>query len=133
MEEKENHNQTIDEVTSKRKDEPNRIIVGEEATELLNNENIINAVNNYKADTKEKVIALEFIKSHIQFINQIVENDIKKGISRRDIEVQDIVSHINMMMQKREEYIFTSIIINSPSHYKCIMKDMLQKPRTQKT
>lgn len=106
--------------------EPNNIIVAEEATEILNNENIINTLKKYKADTKEKEIALEYAKSHIQCIRGLVESDIKNSIYRKDIEIRDIISHLNMMLKKKDEYIFSTMVINSPSHYRTITEDIIK-------
>jgi hypothetical protein len=101
---------------------PERIIVIEEISDLFGNEDIITAVKNFKADSGEKEIAIEFANSHIQFLNGIIESDYKKGIARTDVEIRDIISNANVMLQKKDEYLFTTIITHSPAHYRNIQK-----------
>ena len=99
---------------------PEALAVTEEITELLSKENIVAAVQKFKADSEEKETAVEFTNAHIQFLSQIVESDYKHGVSRTDVEIRDLVSHVNMMLRKRDEYLFTTMIMHSPSHYRTI-------------
>ena len=101
---------------------PEALAVTEEITELLGNEDIITAVKKFKADSEEKEIAVEFANSHIQFLNQIVESDFKKGIERTDVEIRDLLSNVNAMLNKKDKYLFTTMVTHSPSHYKNIQK-----------
>ncbi len=101
---------------------PEALAVTEEITELLGKEDIITAVQKFKADSEEKEIAVEFANSHIQFLNQIVESDYKKGIERTDVEIRDLLSNVNAMLNKRDKYLFTTMVTHSPSHYRSIQK-----------
>ncbi len=94
----------------------------EEISELFSNEDIVSAVKKFNADSEEKEIAAEFASSHIQFLNQIVESDYKKGIARNDAEIRDVVSYVNTMLLLKNEYLFTTIVTHSPLHYKNIQK-----------
>jgi hypothetical protein len=101
---------------------PEALAVTEEITELLGKEDIITAVQKFKADSEQKEIAVEFANSHIQFLNQIVESDYKKGIERTDVEIRDLLSNVNAMLNRRDKYLFTTMVTHSPSHYKNIQK-----------
>jgi len=107
-----------------KKEVTDRLIVREESVELFNHENIVKAVETYKADTSEKEIAIEFIKSYLQFLNEIISNDIQNGLQRSDIEIRDIVGHVNMMMRSKDEYTFTTMMVNCPSHYSKIYDNL---------
>lgn len=101
---------------------PEALAVTEEITELLGKEDIITAVQKFKADSEGKEIALEFANSHIQFLNQIVESDYKKRLERTDVEIRDLLSNVNAMLNKRDKYLFTTMVTHSPSHYRSIQK-----------
>jgi hypothetical protein len=103
------------------------LAVIEEIAELLSKEDIITAVQKFKADSEEKKIAVEFANSHIQLLNQIVESDYKKGIERTDVEIRDMISNLNAMLKKKDEYLFTTIVMHSPSHYRNIQKRFYAK------
>lgn len=115
----------MDEYTNKPDSE--RFAVIEEAAELLCSENIFRAIKTYKPDKKEKEIAAEFVKSYVQFINEIVSHDLEAVINRSDFEIKDLVAHVNSMMRKKDEYIFNSMVAHSPSHYRSIQKIILKK------
>jgi hypothetical protein len=101
---------------------PERLRIVEEITELFGNEDIILAVKKFKADSEEKQIAVEFAKSHVQFLTQQIESDYKKGIIRTDVEIRDVVSNVNAMLMKKDEYLFSTMITYSPAHYRNIQK-----------
>lgn len=106
-------------------------VITEEITELLSNDNIVEAISKFETDSEEKEIAMEFVKSHILFLQEIVEKDYNKEKSRMDVEIRDLVSHVNMMLRKRDEYLFTAIIMNSPAHYKSIEKDLINRSQEE--
>ncbi len=102
----------------RRKGSVEKLLVQEQVRELLSNEDIVSAVANFKADSEEQEIALDYANSHIQFLSQIVESDRNKGIVRSDVEIRDLVSHVNIMLKKKDEYLFITIVMYSPSHYR---------------
>jgi len=106
---------------------PEVLAVTEEITDLLSKEDIVAEMQKFKADTEEKKIAVEFANSHVNFLKQAIESDYKKGISRTDVEIRDMLSHVNSMLKKRDEYLFSTIITNSPSHYRNIQKRFYAK------
>ncbi len=108
---------------------PEKILIIEEISELLSSENITDAVSKFKADSEEKKIALEYSSSHIQFLNELIDNDSKKGITRTDVEIRDMVSHINLLLKSKDEFLFNTIVVNSPSHYKNIQKKYISKAK----
>ncbi|TAL38816.1 MAG: hypothetical protein EPN93_03555 [Spirochaetes bacterium] len=105
---------------------PDRNAVAREARALLEQENINAAVRDFKADSEEKKLALEFINGHMQFMRETVENDRKNGLLRKDLEIRDLVSHINMMLKHRDEGLFFTLVKMSPVHYKAVNKDLVQ-------
>lgn len=107
--------------------EPNRILVAEEAVSLLSSENITVAMNKYKSDTPEKEIALEFVNAHYQFMQELVKNDLGRKLGRSDFEIKDLVSHVNVMMKNKDEYIFITMVIHSPVHYHLIQENILKQ------
>jgi len=109
----------------------NRMIVAEITVEILNNEAIEKALAALKGESEEEKMSIEFIKSYLQFLKQIVENDLKKGINRSDIEIKDLISNVNEMLREKDNYIFTTMVINSANHYKSI-KDKAQKQKKDK-
>ena len=126
--EKENmSSEKISEQKNEKNDHLKKMIIAEEIAELLNSDNIIEAIKNFKIDSDEKEIVIEFVKSHIQFLSLIVENDYKKGLIRNDVEIQDLISHVNVMLSKKDEYLFSVIAFNSPSHYNIILNNILKK------
>lgn len=113
-------NPVSNESTGGEKENTQVLLVKEEIHDLLSNEDLVEAVKNFKADTSDKEIALEFANSHILFLNEIVESDYKKGVTRTDVEIRDMVAHVNMMLQKRDVYIFTTMVAHTHSHYRHI-------------
>jgi hypothetical protein len=109
------------------KKSPEALAVTEEITELLSKEDIVLAVQKFKADSEEKKIAMEFANSHINFLKQVVESDYNKKIARSDVEIRDMLSHVNSMLMKKDEYLFSTIITHSPSHYRTIQKRFYAK------
>jgi len=99
----------------------------DEVIGLLGNDDIETALKKFKADSSEKEIARDFTNSHIQFLYQIVENDYKRGVARNDAEIRDLLSNVNMMLMKKDEYLFTTIIMHCPSHYRLTQKRFYEK------
>lgn len=112
------NNSGIDSGSVQEKTLADKLLVQEQLAELLQNDDIILAVANFKADSEEQEIALDYANSHIQFLTQIVESDRNKGVVRSDVEIRDLVSHVNLMLKKKDEYLFTTIVMYSPSHYR---------------
>ncbi len=112
--------------------EHSKIVVTEEITELLDHEDILKTIKTFKLDSDEKKIAIEFVNSHIQFLKEIVENDYKKNIMRQNVEIQDLISHVNIMLKNRDEYLFTAMIVSSPSHYRCIQTELYKQHESAK-
>ncbi len=108
-----------------------KLIVIDEITELLDSDNIFHALETYDVDSEEKKTALEFVNSHIQFVREIVENDLKKGIQRRGIEIKDLLGNVNAMLKNRDEYLFTTLIIKSPFIYRHFQGEIYQKSEGQ--
>jgi len=98
---------------------------------ILNNEAIEKALTALKGESEEEKMAIEFINSYLQFLKQIVENDLKKGINRSGIEIKDLISNANVLLREKDNYIFTTMVINSANHYKSI-KDKSQKQKNGK-
>lgn len=107
--------------------QPGRALVIDEVSAILTSDNIVKALANYKADTPEKEHAIEFVKAHYNFIQEIVTNDIQRKIVRSDFEIKDLVSHVNALMQHKDEYIFTTLVVHSPKHYQQVQKAVLQE------
>jgi hypothetical protein len=101
---------------------PEKLQIADEIADLLSKDDIIAAIKKFKPDSEEKTIVVEFVNSHIEFLNQIVGSDYKKGINRADVEIRDLISNVNMMLQSKDDYLFTSIVAHSPSHYRNIQK-----------
>ncbi len=107
--------------------QPERILVMDEISSILTSDNIVKALANYKANTPEKEYAIEFVKAHYNFIQEIVTNDIQRKIVRSDFEIKDLVAHVNALMQQKDEYIFTTMVVHSPKHYQQVQKAVLQE------
>jgi hypothetical protein len=106
---------------------PEALAITEEISELLGTEDIILALQKFKADSEEKKIAVEFANSHINFLKQVIESDYKKEIVRSDVEIREMLSHVNSMLKKKNEYLFSTIITHSPIHYRNIQKKFYAK------
>ncbi|MCU0845630.1 MAG: hypothetical protein MUC76_11970 [Spirochaetes bacterium] len=102
----------------------NRDVVTQEAVTLLAHENIIAALQNSAGATPEKEIAVEFINSYLDFIKEIVGHDIERGALRGDLELRDLVAHINSMMQQKDEHIYTTMVMQCPMHYKAVHRHL---------
>lgn len=107
--------------------QPERILVMDEIASIVTSDNIVKALANYKADTPEKEHAIEFVKAHYNFIKEIVTNDINRKVVRSDFEIKDLVAHVNALMQHKDEYIFTTLVVHSPKHYQQVQKEVLQE------
>jgi uncharacterized protein YwlG (UPF0340 family) len=106
----------------------NRAVVTEEAVTLLSQENIISALKSPAAATPEKEIAVEFVNSYVEFIKEVVGHDIERGSIRSDLELRDLVAHINSMMQQKDEYVYTTMVMQCPLHYKAVHRHITQSP-----
>jgi hypothetical protein len=95
------------------------------AVELLGNSDILTAVTNFNSDTNEKELALEFVKSYALYIQELVAHDFNLKLNRSDIEIRDLVSHVNIMMKKKYEPAFNAIALHSPAHYRSIQNSIL--------
>ena len=95
------------------------------AIELLGNSDILSAVNGFKPDTEVKELALEFVKSYSLYVQELVAHDLKIKLSRSDMEIRDLISHVNIMMKKKYELAFNAIVLHSPAHYRSILKSIL--------
>lgn len=104
-----------------------RALVESEVVALFGSENIVHAIKTYRADTKQKEISLEFVKSYLQFINEIAAHDAVSNRDRSDPEVRDLVSHVNLMLRKRDEDVFTSMVLHCNRHYRQIIKGGARK------
>ena len=103
-----------------------KLIVTDEIMELLNSDNILQAIKSYDADTDEKKTALEFVNSHVQFIKELVDKDKKNNIQRKDIEIKDMLANVNSMLKSRDELIFTSMVLKSTAHYRQIQSELFK-------
>ncbi len=98
-------------------EEYNRNEISRQVKEILSSDNISAAINAFKTDSSEKETALEFAKSYYQFIKDVAENDLKKKLTRRSIEIKDLVANINAMLKDRDPDIFRIMVQTSPEHY----------------
>ena len=121
------NNQPDKKVTEKTESTPDRTIVTEESIALLKAENIITALKTYNDDTAEKEIASEFVKSFKQFLLELADHDMGNEIKRSNFEIKDLVSHVNMMMKEKDEYLFSVMVMTSHIHYETLQKSLLQK------
>lgn len=101
---------------------PDQFTVSEKASALLSHDNILSVLQSFNAATQEEELAVEFVRSYAQFMQEITAHDREKSIIRSDFEIKDLVSNVNMMLQKKNEYIFSTMVMKSPAHYKSIQK-----------
>ncbi len=104
--------------------ELNREQVTNEVVEILSDKDIIKTLNTYKSGTGEKELAAEFVKSYIQFVQEIVAIDNKRGLLRSEVEFRDLVSHVNILMKNKDETTFRAMVFHCPSHYKSVYKSL---------
>jgi hypothetical protein len=107
---------------------PDRARVSEESAALLQNENILSALKSFSATSPEMEIAAEFVNAHVQFVQDVVANDIQHNVLRSDIEIMDLTAHVNILLKQKDETIFKAMVNHSPSHYKAIQKNILKTP-----
>lgn len=100
--------------------EVNRGMVTFEVTELLSQKSIVTYLNSYKTETAEKELAVEFVRSYLQFVEEIVTIDNARGLLRSDVELRDLVSHINAMLKSKDESTFSAMVFHCPAHYKSV-------------
>ncbi|MCX7677973.1 MAG: hypothetical protein N2316_02025 [Spirochaetes bacterium] len=93
--------------------------------ELLAQDDITATNDIAGSENSEKQIALEFIKSYVQFLQELVENDLKNNLIRSDVEIRDLISHVNIMMKKRYETPFIVMVRYSVSHYRNMQSRLL--------
>lgn len=108
---------------------PDASSVISETVELLGAGDISSAIINFRADTEASQIALEFVKSYAHFVQELVDHDLKIKLQRSDIEIRDLISHVNMLMRKKYELTFTAMVYNSPSHYRKILEKILSEEK----
>lgn len=118
--------------------QPNEASVVDHAVELLSNDDVSAIINAGTAETSEKQIAVEFVKSYVQFLQELVENDLSRNLIRSDIEVRDLISHVNIMMKKKYEGPFMAMVLHSAHHYRSMQSRILagtedEKKTEQKT
>ncbi len=90
--------------------------------ELLSSLDIFAALEAFKPVGEAGGIATEFIRSYAQFMQELVDHDIHAKLNRTDIEIRDLISHVNIMMKKKYEIPFTAMAMHSPAHYRNIHK-----------
>ena len=87
-----------------------------ETLSLLDKEDLTD-LSSYKANTPEKEIASEYVTSYAQFIADIVEKDLLRGVQRPDYEMRELVGHINAMLKQKQPDIFMKMLMMCPKHY----------------
>ena len=92
-----------------------------ETVALLEKDDIIKAVTDFKANTPEKEIAAEYAKAYAYFIKDIAEHDTAAGRRRADYELRELVGHINAMLKHKQPDIFMKMLLNCPKHYAAFM------------
>jgi hypothetical protein len=106
-----------------------------ETIALLEKDDIIKAVADYKADSPEKETAAEYAKAYGYFIKDIAEHDASAGRRRADYELREHVGHINAMLKHKQPDIFMKMLLNCPKHYGVFMGTAAQaseKPQDKK-
>ena len=104
-----------------------------ETLSLLDNENITTSAAALKTDTPEKEIAAEYVSAYSQFIKDIAEIDTKRGVTRADYEIRELVGHVNAMLKRKYDDIFMKMLLMCPKHYKSFMVQSEKKPEAKKT
>jgi hypothetical protein len=89
-----------------------------QAVALLDSSDVVASTESLKTDTAEKEIAVEYVRGYTNFIKDIADTDIKRGLSRADFEVRELVGHINAMLKTKHPDVFMKMVLNSPKHYK---------------
>jgi hypothetical protein len=89
-----------------------------QAVALLDSDDVVKSADSLKADTPEKEIAAEYVRGYTNFIKDLAETDIKRGLVRADFEVREHVGHINAMLKAKHPDVFMKMVLNSPKHYK---------------
>ena len=92
-----------------------------ETIALLEKDDIIKAVAEYKAASPEKETAAEYAKAYGYFIKDIAEHDTAAGRRRADYELREHVGHINVMLKHKQPDIFMKMLLNCPKHYSVFM------------
>jgi len=93
--------------------------------ELLSSQDIFAALQTFKSVGEAGEIASEFIRSYAHYIRELVDHDIKAKLIRTDIEIRDLISHVNIMMKKKYETPFTAMAMHSPAHYRTIQNALI--------
>ncbi len=108
-----------------KKDEvPDQQLVAREVAALLSNESILAALKSYDTGSATKEMAAEYVRSYMQFLNEIVSGDMKRGLQRGDAEIRDLITHVNMMLKERNEDMFVIILHRCPAHYRSVQKSL---------
>lgn len=111
----------------------NEAVVIDHVVNFLNNNDVSSLMEITEADSAEKQIALEFVKSYVQFLRELVEYDFKKNLIRSDVEIRDLISHVNIMMKKRYEEAFMAMVLQSVSHYRNMQARILAEEQQEKS
>lgn len=104
----------------------------EHAIELLNNDDVSAIIDAAGSGSSEKQIAVEFVKSYVQFLQELVEHDLSANLIRTDIEVRDLISHVNIMMKKKYEAPFMAMVLHSAPHYRSMQARLLSGTEDEK-
>ena len=107
--------------------EPDKDVVTFEAIEILGTDDVVRKLKTFKADSPEKEIAADFVQSYVNFIEELVNHDLQIHLNRSNVEIRDLVSHVNSMMKEKSEFIFTTLVLHCPAHYRNIQTEILEK------
>ncbi|HPJ38227.1 MAG TPA: hypothetical protein PLT75_07270 [Spirochaetota bacterium] len=107
--------------------EPDKDIVTFEANEILGTDDVVRKLKTFKADSREKEIAVDFVQAYVNFMEELVEHDLHINLNRNNVEIRDLVSHVNSMMKEKSEFIFNTMVLHSPAHYRNIQTALLGK------
>ncbi len=112
---------------------PEEASVIEHVIELLNNDDVSTIIEAADSGDSEKQIAIEFVQSYVQFLQELVEHDLSANLIRTDIEVRDLISHVNIMMKKKYEAPFMAMMLHSASHYRSMQAKLLSESNKEKS
>ncbi len=112
---------------------PDEASVITHAIELLNNDDVSTIMDAADSGDSEKQIAVEFVKSYVQFLQELVEHDLAANLIRTDVEVRDLISHVNIMMKKKYEAPFMAMMLHSVSHYRSMQAKLLSDSNKEKS
>ncbi len=102
------------------------------AIELLNNDDVSAILDMKASENSEKHVAVEFVKSYVQFLQELVEHDLRNNLIRTDIEICDLISHVNIMMKNKYEGPFMAMMLHSALHYRSMQTRLLSGAEEKK-